>query len=503
MFTGTLLSWLIWLPVFGAILVLLSGNERNSERAKIIALLTTVVSMGLCVPLVTHFDAGNAAMQFVESHSWIPALNINYAIGVDGIAVALIVLTAFTNLIVVLAAFKLVREHVAQYLAAFLFLQGAMTGVFAAMDAILFYVFWEAMLIPMYLVIGVWGSQNRSYAAIKFFLYTFLGSAMMLAALLYLAQVSGQFAIDSFYIVDISLAKQIAIFAAFFLAFAVKIPMVPVHTWLPDAHTEAPAGGSVILAAIMLKMGAYGFLRFIIPIVPDACRELAPLMIILSLVAIVYIGLVAISQKDMKRLIAYSSIAHMGIVTLGCFLFFMPGTVSVQEHMIVALDGAVVQMISHAFSSGAMFIAVGMVYDRLHTRMIKDYGGVAKTMPVLASFFMLFAMANVGLPATSGFVGEFMVIISAFQVKFMVAFLAATTLILAAAYTLSMYKRVFFGEIHNQAVAALQDVSGVEWVVLLLLAIPILAIGIYPSCLLRIFHESTMHIMHLGQVVKL
>jgi NADH-quinone oxidoreductase subunit M len=498
--TENLLSVLIGLPLVSALLVLLVGDERKPNKAWLVALLAALAELGVCVWLYQHFDASTSAMQFVEYRPWIPAFDMYYSLGIDGLSLALILLTAFTTLVVVLAAKRTVTERLPQYLAAFLVLHASMIGVFAARDTLLFYVFWEAMLIPMYLIIGMWGHSNRSYAAVKFFLYTFLGSALMLVALLYLHGISHSFALDQLYASKIAFVPQLLIFGAFFLAFAVKIPMWPVHTWLPDAHTEAPAGGSVILAAIMLKMGAYGFLRFSLPILPDASLYLAWVMIALSLVAIIYIGLVAIVQTDMKRLIAYSSIAHMGIVTLGCFTVYL---LARDHDAVLGMQGAIVQMLSHAFTSGAMFIGVGFLYTRLHTRAIKDFGGIANHMPVFASFFMLFAMANVGLPGTSGFVGEFMVLLNVFQASLWVAVGAASTLILAAVYTLWMYKRVFFGKVTNPMIAIVSDVDGLEIVVLVLLAVPVLAIGIYPQPLLQLCASSVTHLLELAQWSKL
>jgi len=498
-----LLSLLIWLPILGGALVLMTG-EHTVHRARMIALLFSLINLALCVPLYLQFDPSTAAMQFQENLPWITAYNIRYALGIDGISISLIILTAFTTVLVVLAAWKSIKVQVAQYLASFLVMQGLMIGMFVATDSILFYVFWEAMLIPMYLGIGIWGSSNRSYASVKFFLYTFFGSALMLVVLLYLRLKAGSFAIDDFYPLPLTMKEQLFIFVAFFLAFAVKIPMFPVHTWLPDAHTEAPAGGSVILAALMLKMGAYGFLRFLLPIAPDASQQLAWIMIALSLVAVVYIGLIAIAQSDMKKLIAYSSIAHMGVVTLGCFMvyYIIQNTGNVQDAY-MSLEGAMVQMIAHAFGSGALFLGVGVLYDRAHTRLIGDYGGVALKMPVFAAFFMLFALSNIGLPGTGGFVGEFMVLLSAFQGNFWIALIAATTLILAAAYTLWMYKRVFFGEIKNERVASLQDIQGTEILLFILLGATVLLLGIYPEPLLNLFHASVGHLLDLALKTKL
>ncbi len=504
MLTQHLLSVLIWLPIMGGVLAMALGGERHPERARIIALIFSITSLFLCIPLLVNFDTTASAMQFQEHFSWIPAYNINYALGVDGISLPLIILTNFTTLLVILAAWRSIKLRVAQYMTAFLVMQGMMVGTFAATDAILFYVFWEGMLIPMYLSIGIWGSSNRSYASIKFFLYTFLGSALMLVALLYLRMQANSFVIADFYPLKLTMLQQKWIFLAFLLAFAVKIPMWPVHTWLPDAHTEAPAGGSVVLAALMLKLGGYGFLRFTLPIVPDASRALDEVMIVLALIAVVYIGLVALAQKDMKKLIAYSSIAHMGFVTLGCFMIFKIVAAThdlTQAYM--SLEGAMVQMISHAFSSGAMFLGVGALAYRLHSRLIKDYGGIANSMPFLAGFFMLFAMANVGLPGTSGFVGEFMIILSAIQANFWIAAIAATTLIWSAGYTLFMYKRVFFGEVASEKIAQLKDINVFEKVVFVLLALVVLYLGVYPKPLLDLLHTTVGHLLALSMQSKL
>lgn len=499
-----LLSFLIWMPVFGGILVLATGTEKNTERARVVALVVSIICILFTIPLYANFDIYSEAWQFREHLLWIPTYKIHYDLGVDGISMPLIILTTYTTLLVILGSWRTIKYKVSQYLAAFLIMQGMIIGVFTSLDSILFYVFWEGMLIPMYLSIGIWGSENRSYAAIKFFLYTFLGSALMLVALLYLGLKAGSFFIPDFYPLKLNYTEQILIFLGFLLAFAVKIPMWPVHTWLPDAHTEAPAGGSVILAALMLKIGGYGFLRFSLPITPDASHALDWLMIALSLVAIVYIGFIAIAQTDMKRLIAYSSVAHMGFVTLGCFMLYIifARTGNVQEAYI-SLEGAMVQMISHAFGAGAMFLGFGMLYEQYHTRKIKDFGGIATTMPIFSAFFMIFAMSNVALPGTSGFVGEFMVILSAFKASFWVTFTCALTLIIGAAYTLWMYKRVFFGAVTNEKISTLVDVGWLEIVIFILLIIPIFFIGLYPKPLLNIFHTSIGNLLELGLQTKL
>ena len=498
-----LLNLLIWLPIIGGIFVLLTGDEKNPNTSRLLAIFTVFLSLLLCIPLVSGFDSQAIGMQYLEEMSWMPSLGINYTIGIDGLSLLLIVLTVFTNLIVILATWDGISEKVSQYLAAFLIMQGLLVGVFSAMDAILFYIFWEATLIPMYLIIGIWGSDNRVYAAIKFFLYTFLGSVLMLASFLYMGYIAGSFKIETFYAIKLSMTAQTLIFIAFFLGFAIKIPMFPVHTWLPDAHTEAPAGGSVMLAAILLKLGAYGFIRFTLPIVPDASSKYAGVIVALSLIAVVYIGLIAIIQKDMKRLIAYSSISHMGFVTLGCFAIFAVGHKNGLSNAGLILEGAIVVMISHAFVSSAMFAGVGYIYERMHTRQLADFGGVVNTMPIFASFFMLFAMANAGLPGTSGFVGEFMVIIGSIKAGFWVSFWAATTLILGAAYTLWMYKRVIFGAVANTKVAALRDISGCELSAYILLALMVIAMGVYPKPMLEYVHQTVNHTLMLADKSKL
>lgn len=503
-----LLSILTWLPVLGAVLVLMTGGDTHAKYARAIAATIAFTNLVLCLPLYFAFDPTLYTLQFSEKHLWISAYRIYYALGVDGISISMIILTNFTGLLVILAACEAIKIRIAQYMAAFLVMQGMMIGVFAATDAILFYVFWEGMLIPMYLSIGMWGSENRSYASIKFFLYTFLGSILMLVALLYLYTQTGTFDIIKYYGLNLPLHIQELLFFAFFLAFAVKVPMWPVHTWLPDAHTEAPSGGSVILAALMLKLGIYGFLRFSMPITPLACQHVDWFMITLSLIAIVYIGLVAIVQTDMKKLIAYSSIAHMGFATLGCFMVYEIFKVTGNARdAFLSLEGAVVQMISHAFGSGAMFLGVGFLADRYfsHSRSIKDYGGVAHRMPIFAAFFMLFAMSNVGLPGTAGFVGEFMIIMSAFQAHFWVAFIAALTLILAASYSLWMYKRVFFGPIANQHVAVMEDLTWLEITNYTLLAIGVIWLGVYPNVVLNLLHSTMSHLLDIslaGMVLK-
>jgi NADH-quinone oxidoreductase subunit M len=488
-FTQHILSFAIWLPILMGIAVLFTSDDAKPGLTRWLALFGSVISFLVTIPLYTQFDFADGGFQFQEGFQWIPSFNINYHLGVDGIAVPLILLTAFTTIIVVIAAWEVIEQRVAQYMASFLIMSGLMIGVFSALDAILYYVFWEAMLIPMFLVIGIWGGPNRVYATVKFFLYTLLGSLLMLVAFIYLFLKTGSFEIVDFYNFPMPLNVQVLLFLAFFAAFAVKIPMWPVHTWLPDAHVEAPTGGSVVLAAIALKLGGYSFLRFAMPIAPDASHHLSGFMIALSLIAIVYIALVALVQKDMKKLIAYSSISHMGFVTLGFFIFNNLG-----------MEGAVVQMISHGFISSAMFLCVGVLYDRVHSRQIESYGGVANTMPMFAAFAVLFAMANSGLPGTSGFVGEFMVILGAIQVNFWYAFLASFTLIFGAAYTLWMVKRVFYGEVANPQVAALQDLNKREFFILAVLALLVLALGIYPQPLTEMTHASVNQLLsHLAQ----
>jgi NADH-quinone oxidoreductase subunit M len=493
MLSAHLLSWLIFVPIGGGFVVL--GLGHRATLAKWLSLVVSGFALLLSIPLWTWFKTGTPEMQFVERSPWISTIHSEFYIGVDGISMPLILLTTFTTLLIVIASWQNVEKRVAQYFAAFLILEGLMIGVFAALDAVLFYVFWEAMLLPMFIIIGVWGGPRRVYATIKFFLYTFIGSLLMLVALIYLYLKSGSYELAVFQRMPLSLTEQTLIFLAFFAAFAVKVPMFPVHTWLPDAHVEAPTGGSVVLAAIMLKMGGYGFLRFSLPIAPDASRELDWLIIALSLIAVVYIGFVALAQRDMKKLIAYSSIAHMGFVTLGMFIGFqIVAHTGRTSGIALGLDGAVVQMLSHGLVSGAMFLCVGVMYDRVHSREILSYGGVVNTMPRFAAFMVLFALANSGLPGTSGFVGEFLVILASFKANVWYAFLAGTTLVLGAAYTLWLVKRVIFGEIANDKVAALKDLNGREFLVLGMLALAVLLVGLWPAPLLDVMRASTQHL---------
>ncbi len=488
-----LLSVAVWLPVVFGVLLLALGRDQNAGVVRALALVGAVVSFAVTLPLVTSFNTTTAAMQFVEKLPWIERFNLNYHLGVDGLSLWFVPLTAFITVIVVIAAWEVVQERVAQYMGAFLILSGLMVGVFCAMDGMLFYVFFEATLIPMYLIIGVWGGPKRVYAAFKFFLYTLAGSLLMLVALVYLYYKSGgSFDIQTWHKLPLSLHAQTLLFFAFFAAFSVKVPMWPVHTWLPDAHVEAPTGGSVVLAAIMLKLGAYGFLRFSMPIAPDAAREYAWFMIALSLIAVLYIGLVALVQQDMKKLVAYSSVAHMGFVTLGFFIFNDLG-----------VAGGIVQMVSHGFVSGAMFLCIGVLYDRVHSREISAYGGVANTMPKFAAFAVLFAMANCGLPGTAGFVGEWMVILGAVKFNFWIALLAATTLVFGAAYTLWMVKRVYFGDVANDHVKALKDINGREFLLLGLLAAAVLWMGLYPKPFTDVMNVSVAGLLKHVATAKL
>jgi NADH-quinone oxidoreductase subunit M len=488
-----LLSLAIWVPIVFGVLVLATGADRNAPLARLLALTGAALGFLVTLPLYAQFDAAAGGFQFQEVVPWIENFRVNYHLGIDGVSLLLILLNSFTTVLVVIAGWAVIQTRVAQYLASFLFLSAFMNGAFSALDALLFYVFFEATLIPMFIIIGVWGGPNRVYAAMKFFLYTLFGSLLLLVSLIYLYNVSGgSFSLLDFYRLPLPHSTQILIFLAFFFAFAVKVPMWPVHTWLPDAHVEAPTGGSVVLAAIMLKLGAYGFIRLSLPIVPDASHTLAGFVIALSLIAVVYIGLVALVQADMKKLIAYSSISHMGFVTLGIFIFNAQG-----------MEGAVIQMISHGFVSGALFLCVGVLYDRMHSRMISDYGGVVNTMPVFASFLMLFAMANAGLPGTSGFVGEFLVVMGSVRESFWYAAAAATTLVFGAAYTLWMYKRVVFGEVANSNVASLTDLSPREFLVLGLLAVAVLALGVWPYPFAEVLHVSVDGLLNHVTLSKL
>jgi NADH-quinone oxidoreductase subunit M len=497
-----LLSVLIWLPIAGAILVMLLGSKpQGGGLARWTALGVSVLAFAASLPLATGFQLGTAEMQVVERVPWVERFGAFYHLGVDGISMPLILLTTFLTPLVVLAGWEVIKSRPAQYFASFLMLEGMMIGVFAALDTLLFYVFWEAMLVPMFLIIGIWGGPRRVYASLKFFIYTFFGSVFMLVALIYMYLQQGDFSLAGFYSLPLGMTEQTLIFLAFLIAFAVKVPMWPVHTWLPDAHVEAPTGGSVVLAAILLKMGGYGFFRFSLPIAPDASQALAGLMIGLSLVAIVYIAFVALVQQDMKKLIAYSSIAHMGFVTLGVFVVFrIVANATGGDGGLMAFQGAMAQMISHGLISGALFLCVGVLYDRLHSREISAYGGVVNTMPKFAALAVLFALANAGLPGTSGFVGEFLVILGSFQGGPWIAFLAATTLIMGAAYTLWLVKRVIFGDVGNEGVAALQDINGREALILGILAIAVLLLGVWPAPLLDAMDATLTNL--LGQIMQ-
>jgi len=490
--TSILLSLAIWLPIAFGIFIIAVGRDENPGLVRVVSLIGAIASLIVTIPLITQFDNAAHGMQFVESATWIARFNANYLLGIDGISLWLVILTAFITVIVVIAGWVVIENRVAQYMGAFLILSGVMIGVFCALDGLLFYVFFEATLIPMYIIIGVWGGPNRVYASFKFFLYTLLGSLLTLIAIIYLYTQSGSFEILKWHALPLTMHQQILIFLAFLMAFAVKVPMWPVHTWLPDAHVEAPTGGSVVLAAIMLKLGAYGFLRFSLPIAPDASHYLSGFIITLSLIAVIYIGLVALVQTDMKKLVAYSSIAHMGFVTLGFFVFND-----------MAVQGGIVQMISHGFVSGAMFLCIGVLYDRMHSRQIADYGGVVNTMPKFAAFVLLFSMANCGLPATSGFVGEFMVIMGAVKFNFWIGMLAATALIFGAAYSLWMVKRVIFGEVTNKHVAELKDLSSREFFMLALLAIAVLAVGLYPEPITAAMQTSVSDLLQHVKITKI
>ena len=485
-----ILSLAIWLPVAFGVLLLAVGRQENAAVARWVALIGAVIGFLVTIPVMTGFDNTTAAMQFVEKASWIERFNVFYHLGVDGISMWFVPLTAFITIIVVLAGWEVIEDRPHQYYGAFLILSGLMVGVFSALDGMLFYVFFEATLIPMYIIIGIWGGPRRVYAAFKFFLYTLLGSLLMLIALIFLYYKSGgSFQILDWHKLPLAATPQALLFGAFFAAFAVKVPMWPVHTWLPDAHVEAPTGGSIVLAAIMLKLGCYGFLRFVLPIVPDAAHQFAPVVITLSLIGVIYIGLVAMVQQDMKKLVAYSSIAHMGFVTLGFFIFNELG-----------IAGGIVQMISHGFVSGAMFMSIGVLYDRVHSREIASYGGVVNTMPKFAAFALLFSMANCGLPGTAGFVGEWMVILGAVQYDFLIGLLSATALIFGAAYTLWMYKRVYFGDVTNDDVRGLSDINAREFLILAVLAAAVLWMGIQPKPFTDAMHVSVTELLkHVAQ----
>jgi NADH-quinone oxidoreductase subunit M len=498
-----LLSLLIWLPVVGAIPVLLAGAARPN-LARWLALLMAVLTFVVSLFLLVQYNPDTGGMQLVESHLWIASLGVHYGLAVDGISVALIVMTAFVGILVIVGAWKVIQDNPHQYMAAMLMLEGLLIGVFCATDALLFYALFEAILIPMFILIGIWGGPRRVYATLKFFIYTFFGSVFMLIALLYLYQKAHTFDLATLAALPLTMKEQTWIFFAFLIAFAIKVPMVPVHTWLPDAHVEAPTGGSVVLAAVMLKVGTYGMLRFMLPIVPDAGAHYAWLIIVLSLIAIVYIGYVALVQEDMKKLVAYSSVAHMGFVTLGIFIAFLLVRESGNTDMaLLGMQGAMVQMISHGFVSGAMFTCIGVMYDRVHTRAIKDYGGVINVMPWFGFFYVLFAMANCGLPGTSGFVGEFMVILASFSASPWIALFAAFTLIIGAAYTLWLVKRVLWGEITNPHVAEMKDISGRETFVLVAFAGAVLVLGVWPQPLVHLMDTSVAHLVQQIAINKI
>ena len=495
------LSLLIWIPLFGAMAV--AACQDNDRWALRLAGGVTVLSLALCGPLIHGFQSDLSGFQFQELAGWIPAWGAHYALGIDGLTLPLVVLTVVTHALIVLTAQRFVKARISQYLAVFLVLQGVTIGVFTALDTLLFYCFWEGMLIPMYLCIGIWGGESRSYASMKFFLYTFLGSALLLISLIYIAFQANGFDWSAAVAQPLSLVAQKWLFCGFLFAFAVKVPMWPLHTWLPDAHTEAPAAGSVVLAALMLKVGAYGFFRFCLPILPDGSRFFASPMLALSLIAIVYIGLVALTQKDMKRLIAYSSVAHMGFVTLGCFSVYLIAYQGGEVFAQMAMEGALIQMVAHAFGSGAMFLAFGLLYTQYHTRLIERFGGLAKVMPVFSACFMIFALTNVGLPGTAGFVGEFMVIVSLFQGHAGLALCAGLTLVIGAAYTLWMFRRVFYGPVQHEAVMALQDVRGLECLALLILVAMIFMLGLFPEIVLGPAHATSAHLVQMALKSKL
>ena len=482
-----ILDLMIWSPVIVGLILLLIGKNATS-LSYWLSLTTSLLVFGMSMYALSMFKTDQVGIQFELIAPWVERFNINYHLGIDGISFPLILLTTFITPIVILTARTSNKINLHQYLASFLILEGLMIGVFSSLDAFLFYVFWEAMLIPMFIIIGIWGGENRVYATIKFFLYTFLGSVFMLIAIIYLYISTGSYSIFDFYNLDLSRMEQILIFLAFLFAFAVKIPMWPVHTWLPDAHVEAPTGGSVILAAILLKMGGYGLLRFSLPITPAASNELSMLMVVLSLIAIIYIGMVALSQTDMKKLIAYSSVAHMGFVTLGTFVVFLNHENASIENMNIAISGAMIQMISHGLISGALFLCIGVMYDRIHSREINDYGGVALAMPRFAGLMVFFALANAALPGTSGFVGEVLIILASLKVNFWIALLSGTTLVIGAAYTLWMIKRVIFGSITNEKISNVQDTTAVEFISLIILAFMVLALGVYPEPLMKLMY---------------